>query len=269
MDFAQGIHQRFVGHGFDQVTRRSSGQGLVDVLVALVGGQHHAVGGGILAANHPQGFQAAHPRQSQIHQGDVGVVLPEHAHGIFSGTRLGADHHVLLRVDDRHDSQTHDGVIVHHQNAEFARSAHEFSTIPSFSAAADLTGTSTSNSVPLPGALRISKRPPRRSVRSRIPTSPKCSPTAENALWGFESAAIVEHAQLNPVVGEMHPDAHLLGLGMPHGIIYGFPGHHQNIVLHRGVQSHRPSGGLTADWHAGSITGLLRHPVQQGADLGP
>src|ERR1035438_3962064 len=117
-------------------------------------------------------------------------MLAEHPHCLNSRLGLAADFHVWLCVDDGGNPQSHDGMVVHHQNAKLSRYTlsrciHDSRSIPSFSATADLTGTSTSNSVPVPGALRMSKRPPSRSVRSRIPTSPKCSPAATSASAGL------------------------------------------------------------------------------------
>src|SRR5262249_44422743 len=102
----------------------------------------------------------------------------EQAHGVGAGLGLSADFHIRLRVDDGRDAESHDRMVFHHQNSELECDAHDCKPMPSFSAAADLTGTSTNSSVPDPGALRILKFPPSRAVRSRIPTSPKCSPAS-------------------------------------------------------------------------------------------
>src|ERR1019366_8228226 len=92
----------------------------------------------------------------------------EHPYSVNAGLRLAANFHVLLRVDNGGNPQPHDGMVFHHQNAKLDRCIHDSRSIPNFSAAADLTGTSTNNSVPVPGVLRMSKCPPSRSVRNGV-----------------------------------------------------------------------------------------------------
>ena len=72
---SQRIDKRFVLHAFDDVGARAGFQRLIDVFVALVGGEHDKACGGIEYANATNGFNAADPGQSKIHQRDVGPVL--------------------------------------------------------------------------------------------------------------------------------------------------------------------------------------------------
>src|ERR1022692_4866966 len=150
------------------------------------GSEDYAPRGGIVFPNGAQRVQPAHARQAQVHQRHVRTMLAEHIHRVDTRAGLAANFHVRLCVDDGGNPQPHDGVVFHHQNAELGDCIHDSRSIPNFSAAADLTGTSTSNSVPEPGALRMSKWPPSRSVRSRMPTSPKCSPAASSASAGLK-----------------------------------------------------------------------------------
>src|SRR5580658_3211399 len=103
-------------------------------------------------------------------------MLLENAYRLFSRTGLRADSHVRLGIDDGGYTQSHNRMIIHHQNPHLLPCGHTF-TLSTFLLTPDSrAGTTIDNCVPFPGALFISKCPPTSSTLSRIPIIPKCAP---------------------------------------------------------------------------------------------
>ena len=70
------------------------------------------------------GIDAAHSRQAQVHERDVGQELIEELNCLFATAGLGSHRHIGRGVDDGGDADTHDGVIVDDQDFDFRSLLH-------------------------------------------------------------------------------------------------------------------------------------------------
>ena len=75
MHAPDGIEQFTVRHPLQQVALRAGGEGAVDILIALIGGEHDKAGGGVDFANVADRIEPALFRHAQIDQGHIGLVL--------------------------------------------------------------------------------------------------------------------------------------------------------------------------------------------------
>ena len=111
---------------------------------------------------------AAHPRQPQIDQRDVRLVLAILRDGFH--TVGGLAHHLdpVHHVEQRHQSLAHHVMVFHYQYA------NRFSFhLSSASLGASLgAGACKRTDVPSPGSLVTSSVPPIAAARSRIPVNP-------------------------------------------------------------------------------------------------
>jgi hypothetical protein len=120
VDAAQSADQRIVGHPFDDVAARAGFERLMNVLIPLVGGEDDELRIGMARDEGADDFHAAHSGKAKIDEGDVGEMLLEKGDRVFAITRLRNGDHVGRRLDNGGDADAHDGMIVDHQNANFA-----------------------------------------------------------------------------------------------------------------------------------------------------
>jgi hypothetical protein len=125
VDAPQGTDQSLVRHSLDDVAARAGLQRLMNVFVALVGGEHDKFGVAVAGHHSADGVDAAHSRQAQIHERDVGKMLFEKLHGLFAAAGLGNHGHIGRGVDDGRNADTHDGVIVDNQDFDLCCFLHD------------------------------------------------------------------------------------------------------------------------------------------------
>lgn len=111
VDLAHGGEQIFGGGVFEQVATGSGLQSPVDVFVGVVGGEDDDAGVGVEAANLLDGGHAFEDGHSQIHQGDLGLVLLVKGDRFLAVGGFGNDGHIAGTIDDRDDAVPHDRVI--------------------------------------------------------------------------------------------------------------------------------------------------------------
>src|ERR1035438_6818694 len=70
MDAAYRIHQGLGRHSLDQVPLRPGLQRLMNVLIALVSGEHYEAGSGVLLVDGPNRLYTAHAGQAEIHRSE-------------------------------------------------------------------------------------------------------------------------------------------------------------------------------------------------------
>src|ERR1700677_3085739 len=161
-----------MGHALDEVSHRAGLQRLVDILVALIGGEHDETRLRRRSPNFTNDLDPALIGEPEIHQGDVGAMFPEETDRFHGGPRLGGYHHVGLRLNDGGNAEAHDGVIVADKNLDLRLITHSF--MLSWAAGDCRCERRTLNEtvVPRAGTLTMPMRPPMRSTRSRIPSIP-------------------------------------------------------------------------------------------------
>src|SRR5208283_6135531 len=77
MHAPQSLYKGFVGHALDDVPKRAGSHRLMNIFIPFVGSENQALCVRILLPDSAQGIKPAHSRQSQVHQGDVGMMLLE------------------------------------------------------------------------------------------------------------------------------------------------------------------------------------------------
>src|SRR5208282_6109006 len=75
MHAPQSLYKGFVGHALDDVPKRAGSHRLMNIFIPFVGSENQALCVRILLPDSAQGIKPAHSRQSQVHQGDVGMML--------------------------------------------------------------------------------------------------------------------------------------------------------------------------------------------------
>src|ERR1700681_3808948 len=99
-------------HALDEISHGAGFQGLVDILVALVGCEHDETG---LRSGPADGTDDVHStliRKPEVHQSDVRPMLPEQAYRFLCSSRLPGYRHVGLRLNDGGNAEAHNRVIV-------------------------------------------------------------------------------------------------------------------------------------------------------------
>jgi hypothetical protein len=118
-DGAEGRDELFAGGVFQDVALGAGVEGLVDVFIAVEGGEHDDAGGAVGEADFLRGLHAAFEGHAGIEQDEVGLVLAIHAHGLGAVGGLGDDFHVWLVVDDGGDAHADDVVVVGNEDTDF------------------------------------------------------------------------------------------------------------------------------------------------------
>src|ERR1700683_3362985 len=131
-------------------------------------------------ANRTNRIDAAHSRQAQVHQGDIGCMSLKQRHRLLSRAGLGHHRHVRSRIHNGRNAYPHQRMVIHTHDFHLL-SIHisirsHTRGIPSV-VAVDLPislfrGTYSVNSVPWPGRLLRMSFPATRLALSWMPTSP-------------------------------------------------------------------------------------------------
>jgi hypothetical protein len=116
MDTTKSLDQSFMRHAFDHVSLSARRERLVDVFIALIGGEHHKSSLRMFAADRTNRIDATHAGQPQIHQGDIGLVPLKELDCFFSGTCLGNCRHVRTRIDDGCYADAHQRMVIDNQD---------------------------------------------------------------------------------------------------------------------------------------------------------
>ncbi len=104
MDSANGADHIRVHHLFQQISANSRFERAIDILIAVVGGQGDDLRVGEFAANLARGLNAVLIRQAQIHQRDIGPMLPVQADCVFACIGFGDQLKISLgRQNGRQD----------------------------------------------------------------------------------------------------------------------------------------------------------------------
>lgn len=111
-------------HALDEVSHRAGLERLVDILVALIRGEHNETRLWRDSANFTDDLDPAPIGEPEIHQGDVGAMFPEQTERFRRGPRLGGYRHVGLRLNNGGNAEAHDGVIVADKNPDLVFIAH-------------------------------------------------------------------------------------------------------------------------------------------------
>src|SRR5882757_3823313 len=111
-------------HAFDQIPHSAGFEGLVDILVALVGCEHDETGLRSGPADGAYDVHTALIRKPEIHQSDVGPMFPEQAYRFLCSSRLPAYRHIRLGLNDGGNAETHDRVIVANEDFNLLFIAH-------------------------------------------------------------------------------------------------------------------------------------------------
>ena len=117
MNRADGRDQLLAGHALQQVSARAGLQGAIDVLVAVVSGQHNEARLRRFHADALNNLYAAQPRKPQVDQRDGRLVLAklrDRLHAI-----RGFAHHLkaIDHVEQRDQSLAHHVVVLDNQHA--------------------------------------------------------------------------------------------------------------------------------------------------------
>src|SRR5262245_16628746 len=170
-------HQFGWRHVLEHVTACAGGQRALNLHVAFEGRQHDDPRLRKFIPNRAQRIDPARIGQSEIHQGDVGVVSSKQFDR-FMAVRCLRDHfHVRLVVDDRSEAFAEHRMIVDTEHADL----HD--RRPS-RAKAMRPGTVSSSSVPAVALLQTLKRAPIFSARSRMPGSPQWPSAPASTICG-------------------------------------------------------------------------------------
>ena len=162
---ADGRNEFLGGHALEQIGARARLQRTIDVLVAVVGGQHNEAGLRIFHANALNHFNTAQAGQAQIDEGDVGLVLANLRNRLHSVGGFTHDFNAFHHVKQRHQTLAHHVMIFDDQDANrFLCHSDSFMAFES-----DVRSRTV---VPEPGALVTSRVPPMVAARSRIPVRP-------------------------------------------------------------------------------------------------
>gem|GEM_PF-5415587 len=172
VNLANSIDEDFVRHALDEVAHGAGLQRLVDVFISFIGREHNDSRGRSGAADGANGLGSTGVRKPQVHQGDIRMMLLEHADGFLRGASLSDDPHVWLGLDDGGNADLHDGVIVAYQDVDECAAVH-ISIVSTFAVDCKCERCSVKRTtVPCWGRLAMSNWPPKRSIRSRIPAMP-------------------------------------------------------------------------------------------------
>ena len=118
MHRANGSDKILAGHSFEQIRPGACLQRAVDVFVAVVRGEHDEPRLRRLHADALDHVHAAHPRQPQVDQGDIGLVLAKLRDGLYAVG--GFAHHLqaVCHIQQRHQSLANHVVVLHNQHSD-------------------------------------------------------------------------------------------------------------------------------------------------------
>src|SRR5262245_51925633 len=192
MDESDGVDELVRRSGLEQVAACPGLERALDLDVALVSTEHHDPRGRRHQADRIETVHAAHVRQAEIHEGDIGRM---HSVGFdpFRPTRsLRHERHVVLDIDDRRESLTKHRMIVHRHDSDHGghhappsrargwfdpapRRAASLRYPPSgfMSAYTVRPGTRSTTSVPPPARGSTDNLAPSPAARSRMPGRPQ------------------------------------------------------------------------------------------------
>ncbi len=161
MNRADGRDQLLRGHALQQIGPRPGLQRAIDILIAVVGGQHDEPRVRRLHANALDHVHAAHPRQPQVDQRDVRLVLAKLRDGLHAVRCLAHHLKALHHVQQRNQSLAHHVVVLDNQHANrFLCHCCSFTALASFA----------NTSVPRPPVSRMAGNHESRSaLRSHNP----------------------------------------------------------------------------------------------------
>src|SRR5260370_16677128 len=118
MDLADGLEQLFAGRTLEQVSVRARLHRALDFDIAVERSEHDDAGFWKFRADGDQRLDSAHVRETEVHQGDVGLVLAKSLDGLFAGGGDGREGHVRLAVYDGGDSLAQKRVVVDAQDSD-------------------------------------------------------------------------------------------------------------------------------------------------------
>ena len=103
---------------FSRYARAPAFRALVDILVAIVGGEHNEPGVGSFHAYALDDVHSAHPWQAQVHQRDVRLVLAKLGDGFNAVGSLAHHLKTIHHIQQRHQSLAHHVVIFNNQDPD-------------------------------------------------------------------------------------------------------------------------------------------------------
>src|SRR5436305_1587713 len=163
-DLANRGHDLVVGRLLEDVAAGARRERLAHVARFVLHGEDEHLRVWVLVLELGKGFQAGLLGHDEVEQDYVGVQRPRLEDGIAGVARLADRLQALLRLEQKPQAATDDGVVVDDEDPD----AHP-------------RGTSATIVVPAPGRDSISSRPSTKESRSRMPSSP--TPSPGTALW--------------------------------------------------------------------------------------
>ena len=104
MDLADDLDQILGRHTLEHVAASSRLKGTLDFNVAFKRCQHNDAGVGKFRTDGNHRVNSAHVGKSEIHECNVGLVIPKRLDGFAAAGCLGYQQHVRLTVDDGSDA---------------------------------------------------------------------------------------------------------------------------------------------------------------------